>query len=174
MKTLLILISATAAFAATPAETAIEKARAEITKHPDHAPYYNVLAMAYARRARETSDVQYYAKAEGTLQRSFTLAPDNYEGLKTLAWLQLGRHEFAKALETATKLNEKVPDDVLIYGYLADANTELGRWCQPVAQSFNQKAQAFTKGPHPAHLWSGLPSSSRSPPPFQRCSTKPL
>jgi tetratricopeptide (TPR) repeat protein len=132
MKTLIILMTATAAFAATPAEMAIEKAQAEITKHPDHAPYYNVLAMAYARRARETSDVQYYAKAEGTIQRSFTLAPDNYEGLKTLAWLQLGRHEFAKALETATKLNHRVPDDVLVYGYLTDANTELGNYKEAV------------------------------------------
>ena len=128
MKALTMLVTTTLAFAATPAEMAIEKAQAEITKHPDHAPYYNVLAMAYARRARETSDVQYYAKAEGTLQRSFTLAPDNYEGLKTLAWLQLGRHEFAKALKTAAKLNKKVPDDVLVYGYLADANTELGNY----------------------------------------------
>ena len=60
MKILSILLLTTVTFAATPAETAIEKAQAEIAKHPDHAPYYNVLAMAYARRARETSDVQYY------------------------------------------------------------------------------------------------------------------
>jgi len=133
MKTLTILLITTAAFAATPAEMAIEKAQTEITRHANHAPYYNVLAMAYARRARETSDVQYYAKAEETLQRSFALAPDNYEGLKTLAWLQLGRHEFAKALATATKLNKKVPDDVLVYGYLADANTELGNYKEAVA-----------------------------------------
>jgi tetratricopeptide (TPR) repeat protein len=123
-----MLLTTIAAFAATPAEIAIEKAQTEINKHPDHAPYYNVLAMAYARRARETSDVQYYAKAEESLRRSFALAPDNYEGLKTLAWLQLGKHEFAKALETATRLNQKVPDDVLVYGYLADANTELGNY----------------------------------------------
>src|SRR6516164_5459316 len=88
MKILTILLFTTVAFAATPAEMAIDKARADVAKHPDHAPYYNVLAMAYARRARETSDVQYYAKAEETLQRSVALAPDNYEGLKTLAWLQ--------------------------------------------------------------------------------------
>lgn len=133
MKILSILLMTTVAFAATPAETAIEKAQAEIAKHPDHAPYYNVLAMAYARRARETSDVQYYAKAEETLKRSFALAPDNYDGLKTQAWLELGRHEFAKALETATKLNHKAPDDVIVYGYLADANTELGNYKDAVA-----------------------------------------
>src|SRR5580692_8833619 len=128
MKTLSILLLATAAFAATPAETAIQKSQAEIAKHPDHAPYYNALAMAYARRARETSDVQYYAKAEETLQRAFALAPDNYEALKTQAWLQLGRHEFAKALDTATRLNRKTPDDVTVYGYLVDANVELGNY----------------------------------------------
>ena len=133
MKTLSILLLASVAFAATPAETAIEKAQAEIAKHPDHAPYYNALAMAYARRARETSDVQFYAKAEETLKRSFSIAPDNYEGLKTQAWLQLGRHEFAKALETATKLNQKTPDDVIVYGYLVDANVELGNYKAAVA-----------------------------------------
>lgn len=128
MKILTVLLLASASFAATPAEMAIEKAQGEIAKHPDHAPYYNTLAMAYARRARETSDVQYYAKAEATLRRSFALAPDNYEGLKTQAWLQLGRHEFAKALATATKLNQKTPDDVMVYGYLVDANVELGKY----------------------------------------------
>ncbi len=133
MKNLTALLLATVSFAATPAETAIEKAQAEIAKHPDHAQSYDALAMAYARRARETSDVEYYAKAEETLQRSFALAPDNYEGLKTQAWLELGRHEFAKALETATKLNKKVPDDVIVYGYLADANTELGNYKEAVA-----------------------------------------
>lgn len=133
MKTLIVLLVSTAAFAATPAETAIEKARAEIARRPDHAPYYKTLAMAYARRAREKSDVQYYAKAEETLQRSFALAPDNYEGLKTKAWPQLGRHEFAKALETATRLNRKTPDDVMVYGYLVDAHVELGNYPAVVA-----------------------------------------
>jgi tetratricopeptide (TPR) repeat protein len=133
MKILTILLFTTVAFAATPAEMAIDKARADVAKHPDHAPYYNVLAMAYARRARETSDVQYYSKAEETLEHSFALAPDNYEGLKTKAWLQLGRHEFARALETATTLNKRTPDDVIVYGYLADANTELGNYKEAVA-----------------------------------------
>jgi len=128
MKTLTVLLLTSVAFAATPAETAIEKSQALIAKSPNHAPYYNALAMAYARRARETSDVQFYARAEEALKQSFALAPDNYEGLKTEAWLELGRHEFAKALETAIKLNKKTPDDVMVYGYLVDANVELGNY----------------------------------------------
>ena len=35
--------------AQTPAEVSIRKAEAEIAKNPEHAPYYNGLAMAYAR-----------------------------------------------------------------------------------------------------------------------------
>lgn len=133
MKTISILLLSLAAYAATPAEMAIEKAQAAIAANPNHAPNYNVLAMAYARRARETSDPRYYGKAEETLERALAIAPDNYEALKTRAWLQLGRHEFAKALETASRLNKRAPDDVMVYGYLVDANVELGNYKDAVA-----------------------------------------
>src|SRR5258707_3663227 len=90
----------------TPAEISIQKAQEQIAKQPDHVPYYASLAIAYARRARETSDVAYYAKAEETLQRSFKVAPDNFEALKVHAWLLLVRHELAKAPEHATVLHQ--------------------------------------------------------------------
>ena len=124
----LFALIATSSFAATPAENAIKMAAAKIEKQPDHYAHYNSLAMAYARRARETSDVNFYTKAEETLQKSFSLSPDNFEGLKVVSWLQLGRHEFAKALETATKLNKMAPDDLQVYGYMVDANVELGNY----------------------------------------------
>ncbi len=132
MKILTVLL-ATVSFAAPPAEMAIEKAEADIARHPEHAPYYNALALAYARRARETSDGQDYAKAEQTLQRSFAIAPDNYDGLKVRASLELGKHEYTQALETATKLNKQAPDDVMVYGFLVDANIELGNYKEAVA-----------------------------------------
>jgi tetratricopeptide (TPR) repeat protein len=127
-----VLLFAASAFAATPAETAIAKAREEIAKKPDYYGGYNTLAMSYARRARETSDVAFYAKAEETLKKSFALAPDNYEGRKVETWLRLGRHEFAAARELAEKLNRRSPDDVTVYGYLADANAELGNYKEAV------------------------------------------
>ena len=40
----------------------------------------------------------------------------------------LGRKEFTKALELATALNKKMPDDVMVYGLVADANIELGNY----------------------------------------------
>ena len=126
-------LAVTAPLAAeTPAETSIRKAQEQIAKNPDHYPYYNALAMAYARRARETSDVFWYGKAEATLEKSFVVSPDNVEGLKTRTWLLLGRHEFAKARELAMRLNKRTPDDVTVYGYLADANAELGNYQEAV------------------------------------------
>jgi tetratricopeptide (TPR) repeat protein len=126
------LFSILPAFAVTPAETAIRKAQQEVAKRPDYCPYYNALAMAYARRARETSDVAFYERAEETLRQSFAIAPDNYEGLKVRTWLLLGRHEFAKAREVAIQLNRQTPDDVTVYGYLADSNAELGNYQEAV------------------------------------------
>jgi tetratricopeptide (TPR) repeat protein len=116
----------------TPAETGIRKALEVIAKQPGHYPYYNSLAMAYARRARETSDVRYYGKAEEALKQSFEISPDNFEGLKVRTWLLLGRHEFAAALEIATRLNRQTPDDITVYGYLVDANAELGNYQEAV------------------------------------------
>jgi tetratricopeptide (TPR) repeat protein len=127
-----IMLAVVPVFAATPAETAIQKAQQEIAKKPDYFPYYNALAMAYARRARESSDVQYYGKAEETLKKSFAIAPDNFEGLKVRTWLLLGHHEFAKAREVAMRLNRQMPDDVTVYGYLADSNAELGNYQEAV------------------------------------------
>jgi tetratricopeptide (TPR) repeat protein len=130
-----ILYSALALTAAaeTPAEISIRKAQEEIANKPGHYPYYNALAIAYARRARETSDLQFYENAEETLQKSFALSPGNFEGRKVETWLALGRHEFAQALELATKLNKQVPDDLTVYGYLTDANIGLGNYKDAVA-----------------------------------------
>ena len=127
-----VLFSLLPACAATPAEAAIRKAREEVAKRPAYSPSFNALAIAYLGRARETSDAAFLVKAEETLKRSFALAPDNYEGLKVQACVLLGRHEFAKARELSNKLNRLTPDDVMVYGYLADANMELGNYKEAV------------------------------------------
>lgn len=112
----------------TPAQQKIAWAQAAIKKNPAQHQPYNDLALAFAKRARETSDVNYYAQAEAALAQSFELAPANLEGQKVQAWVLLGQHEFTKALELAKTLNQRTPDDVLIYGFLVDANVELGNY----------------------------------------------
>lgn len=112
----------------SPAERSIAEAIKAIAKKPTQYSGYNLLATALARRARETSDVSFYAQAEDALKKSFDLAPGNLDGEKIHVWLLLGRHEFAAALDAAKTLNKRVPDDVLIYGFLTDANAELGNY----------------------------------------------
>ena len=112
----------------SPAERSIAEARKVIDKKPTQYAGYNLLAMALSRRARETSDVNFYAQAEDALKKSFELAPLNLDGEKIRVWLLLGRHEFATARDAATALNQRVADDVLIYGFLTDANAELGNY----------------------------------------------
>jgi len=112
----------------TPAKRSMQQAGKAIEKNPANYDAYNALAMALARRARETSDVSYYAKAEEALQKSFALKPDNFGGLKVKTWVLLGKHEFSQALQSAKALNKMAPDDVLVYGFLADANVELGNY----------------------------------------------
>jgi tetratricopeptide (TPR) repeat protein len=104
------------------------QARKLIDKNPKDFEAYNALALALARRARETSDVTFYTQAEEALQKSFAISPDNFDGQRTHVWLLLGKHEFAAALEAAKKLNQKMPDDVMTYGFLTDANVELGNY----------------------------------------------
>src|ERR1700757_2044851 len=106
----------------SPAERTIAQARRLIEKNPKNFEAYNALALALSRRARETSDVNYYTRAEEALQKSFSIMPDNFDGKRTEVWLLLGRHEFAAALEKAKQLNQKMPDDVMVYGFLTDAN----------------------------------------------------
>ncbi len=131
MKFIGILMLAAVAYCGeppSPAARKVEAARQGIEKHPKSAQAYTDLALALARRARETSDTDFYTQAEESLGRALEIEPANFAALKVQVWLLLGRHEFAKALEKATELNKRVPDDVLVYGYLCDANAELGNY----------------------------------------------
>jgi tetratricopeptide (TPR) repeat protein len=119
---------ATDASTLSPAQRSMAVAQKMIDKSPKDYEAYNALALALSRRARETSDVRYYDEAETALLKSFAIAPGNFDGQRTHVWLLLGKHEFAAALEEAKKLNRKMPDDVMTYGFLTDANVELGNY----------------------------------------------
>lgn len=112
----------------TPAERKITLARQKIAGAPKNYQAYNDLAMALTQRARETADPTFYLQAEEAVTASLAIAPDNFEALKVRAWALLGQHRFAAALDAATALNRKVPDDLMVYGMLTDANIELGRY----------------------------------------------
>jgi tetratricopeptide (TPR) repeat protein len=146
----------------SPAELRLVAAQRAVAAKPDKAAGYNELALVFARRARETSDTAYYDKAEQAIAKSLELAPGNFEALKMRTWVLLGKHEFQKALELAQTLNKQVPDDLLVYGFLTDANAELGNYreaeeaCQWMLDLRPGNIPAFTRAAYLRELFGDI------------------
>ena len=118
----------TSTTARTPAEEKIAAAKKAIELKPQSAEAQNALALALTRRARETSDPNYYDQAGEVLKESLRLAPDNFEARRIETWIALGKHEFSRALVLARALSKSRPDDVLAYALLTDACVETGNY----------------------------------------------
>src|SRR5579863_6107332 len=110
------------------AQQSITAARPSISGKPTEYTGYNLLAAALVRRAREVADASFYAQATEAVKKSLELAPNNFDGEKIRVSILLGQHEYPAALELAKALNKRVPDDVMVYGLLTDANVELGNY----------------------------------------------
>jgi tetratricopeptide (TPR) repeat protein len=121
-------IAVTESVALSPSEQAIAKARKSITDTPAQYQGYNLLAAAFIRRALETSDPSFYSQADAAVKKSLELAPDNFDTEKIRVSILLGEHDFPAALDAAQTLNKRVPDDVMVYGLLTDANVGLGNY----------------------------------------------
>jgi tetratricopeptide (TPR) repeat protein len=112
----------------SPAAQSIAEASRAINEKPTQYAGYNLLAAALVRRAQESSDVSFYAQAGDAVKKSLEIAPNNFDAEKIRVSILLGEHEFPAALELAKTLNQRVPDDVMVYGLLTDANVELGNY----------------------------------------------
>ena len=125
---LYLALTVSLAWAQTPAEKKIEQAQASIIKQPKKAELHSALALAYTQRARETADPAYYDKALAAVDSAFKLDATQIEAHRVQVWALLGKHEFAQALTKAQALNQKMPDDLMTYAMLADAQIELGKY----------------------------------------------
>ena len=112
----------------TPAEKKIEIAQARIEKMPEQASSYPPLAFAYAARARETADGEFYTKGMEAAQKALELEPGIFDGEKAEIWILLGQHDFQKAYTKAVALNKRNGDDPMVYSLLTDAAIETGRY----------------------------------------------
>jgi tetratricopeptide (TPR) repeat protein len=146
----------------SPAEQRVAAAQRAVTANSDKYESYNELAMALARRARETSDTAYYSRAEEAITRSLQLSPGNFEAQKVRVWVLLGKHEFRQALASAIALNKQAPDDLLVYGFLTDAHVELGNYkeaeeaCQWMLDLRPGNIPAFTRAAYLRELFGDL------------------
>jgi Flp pilus assembly protein TadD len=154
-----VAASGAAGQTASPAERSIAAAQKAIAARPSRHDAYNELALALARRARETADTTYYDRAEEAIRTSLELSPNNFEAQKMRAWVLLGRHEFGQALELARALNTQVPDDLVVYGFLTDAYAELGNYeeaekaCQWMLDLRPGNIPAFTRAAYLRELF---------------------
>jgi tetratricopeptide (TPR) repeat protein len=106
------------------------EARSVIENGKGSAQSYNDLALALTRRARETSDPAYYRMASEALVESLRRSPDNFDGKKVRTAILLGQHEFAEALREAKALNQRAPDDLMVYALLVEAHSGLGNYSE--------------------------------------------
>jgi len=151
--TLILVTQAVAAAGArvpSPAERRIDAARLVLAKQPNRYQAYNELAMALARRARESGDARYNQQAEQALESSLRIQPQNFEGKQALVYVLLGEHKYKQALAEAQALNRATPDALLVWGYMAEADAALGDYDQ--AAKAAQWMMNLRPGNVPAYL----------------------
>src|SRR5271167_119868 len=136
--------------AVSPSVRAVSSAQEMVSKDPQDPSAYPALVFALCRRGQETSDVSFYSEADHALNTALQISPDNFEARKAQVCVELGRHEFARARELAMTLNKRIPDDVMVYGLLVDANAALGNY--PEAENAAQWMLNLRPGNTPAFL----------------------
>ncbi len=103
--------------------------QAHLKAAPGDAPAMASLGLAYIQQAKITADPSYYPKAEAVLTRSLSTEPaENFTAMAGMAALDAARHDFTTALDWAQKAIAVNPDSSTLYGILADAYTQLGRY----------------------------------------------
>ncbi len=117
----------------TETDPELHSALALIDKVPDSKMAYNNLAILYIKRARNTGDFAFYAKAEAAVDKALQVDPADGPARKLKASLFLTNHRFDEALDHSLALDREFPNDAFIKGVLTDAYMELGNYPAAVA-----------------------------------------
>jgi tetratricopeptide (TPR) repeat protein len=112
----------------SPVEQRVAAAQKKVQSEPKSWQGYNDLAAAFCRKGRDDLDPATYHQAQTALDHSFQLSPGNYDALKLQVMVWLGEHRYSEALKLATELNNKVHDDIAVWGLLVDCNMALGNF----------------------------------------------
>ncbi|WP_405918287.1 tetratricopeptide repeat protein [Streptomyces sp. NBC_00728] len=116
---------------ADPLAADITRLQAKLKETPRDEVALATLGLDYVQQAKSTADPAYYPKAEAVLKRSLALrTSDNFTAMGGMAALQAGRHQFTQALDWARKAVAVNPYNSSLYGTLADAYTQLGRYSE--------------------------------------------
>jgi tetratricopeptide (TPR) repeat protein len=134
----------------SPAELSIAAAQKILQTQPNRYQANNDLALALIRRARETGDKSYDDQARAAIANSLRIDPQNFEAQQARVALLLAEHNYRPALEEARALNHRMPDAVLIWAYMAEAQAALGDYKQ--AEEAAQWAMDLRPGNLQAYL----------------------
>lgn len=116
-----------AAAGADPLSDSIAQYQERLRTNPDDGKTWASLGFAYVERARITADPSYYDKAQGALQRSMAVKPDdNAEAMIAFGALANSRHDFATGRDWGEKARAIRPSTAAVFGVLADSYTQLG------------------------------------------------
>jgi tetratricopeptide (TPR) repeat protein len=121
--------------ARTQGQRAVDDAQSRLLRSPDDPHLALQLATAYLQRARETGDPSFYTKADGLLDAAAAKLPADADLVIAAGSLSLSRHDFAKALELGSRAVALAPVRSAAYGLLIDAQVELGRYDDAVANT---------------------------------------
>ena len=111
-------------------ETVASAARAEVSTQV-------ALANSLLQRYRATAREEFVTQADAALGKALALAPEDYIAQRTAVAVMLAKHEDSAALERASALNRRFPDDVDTYALLIDAELALGRHAE--AELYTQR-----------------------------------
>lgn len=130
-------LAATAAGVDTLAAT-IDADQTSLRTTPGDSALWASLGSAYVEEGRATANPDYYPKADGALQKSLALKPqDNLDAMIGSGMLANSRHDFAKARDWATRALDFASANATAVGVLVDADTQLGDY--PAASAEAQR-----------------------------------
>ena len=114
--------------ATSPTVAEIARLQALVATDPTDADAQRDLGFALLQRVRETADPSLYAPAAEAFDTARRLAPDDAQVLAGIGGLQLGKHQFADALETGRQAVAMSPNLAAARAVVVDALVELGRY----------------------------------------------
>ncbi len=109
---------------------ALQKRLQKIAGDPDTTV---LLGRAWIRKAREAGDPGFYLNAKACADALLEGDPDNKLALELVAQVHLNAHRFKEAADTARRVLNKDPEDLLALGTMSDAMLELGNDKESVA-----------------------------------------
>jgi tetratricopeptide (TPR) repeat protein len=128
----------------------VSVAREAVAKSPQNSSVHAKLAVALIDMDDGPASSEVLEEAQEQIDLALKFDPKNLESARAQCSLYLKQHEFQKALQAATDANRKIPDDVLFYGLIADADIELGNY--PAAEDATQWMLNLRPGNTPALL----------------------